>query len=329
MPQAPPDWDECQAARQASFLQSSLWGSFQQSLGNTPYYLMEDGWSCMLLVKKTPLGTYLTAPYGPTLDSPELNDNAIKRLKQFGRQHGADWLRVEPMLAGASSASLQTKLSKLGAIRAAHNREPNLTRLIDLKPPAEEILASISQSTRSFIRKNQREKFLTFTSSTDPADVEIFTRMLNTVTKRNKVRFFQDDYFKKEAKVLMPSGMMVLELAMQKNKPVAGALFMDFGPVTSYTYAASLPEARQTSASALLLWNAMLNAKRRGLRTMDLFGIAPDEAGSNHPWRGFTSFKKKFGGEVVEFSGTWDIPLSKKYKLYRSAQTARKLLRRH
>jgi lipid II:glycine glycyltransferase (peptidoglycan interpeptide bridge formation enzyme) len=73
----------------------------------------------------------------------------------------------------------------------------------------------------------------------------------------------------------------------------------------------------------------MINAKHRGMQHMDLFGIAPDDAPASHPWQGFSAFKKKFGGSVVQHAGTWDIPLTGKYRLYSSAQRARKIFKRH
>lgn len=320
-------WDKRQAALQASFLQSGLWGAFQDEAGSKPHYLMEDGWSCLLLERQTPLGRYLFAPYGPTLKSAEHLETALKTLKNYGQQAGFDWLSLEPMVSGSSSSGLRGELSESG-VRAAHNREPDLTRLIDLIPAEDDLLASISQSTRSFIRKNQRENFLRFKTSSNPADIGIFIQMLGLISRRKKVYFFSDEYFKKEGELLMPAGMMHLELALHNNKPVASALFHDYAKLSSYTFAASLPEARQTSASALLLWQSMLNAKQRGMQKMDLYGIAPDDAPPSHPWHGFTDFKKKFGGQIVQYAGTWDIPLSPRYRVYRTAQRARKLLRR-
>ena len=323
----PKEWDKSQAARGAYFLQSSSWGDFQKSAGHPPHYLAEEGWSCLLVERKTPLGRYLFAPYGPTLDSEKDLPAALHALKAYARQMRFDWLIIEPM--GPPSESLIDNLLKLGARKSSHGREPEYTRIVSLAGSAGEILASISQSTRSLIRKNRREDFLSFQTSNNPKDIDIFIEMLKTVTHRNSVHFFPDEYFRKQAEVLMPAGMLAMEMALQNGKPVASALFHDYGKMSAYTFGASLPEARQTSASALLLYQAMLNAKKRGMEKMDLFGIAPEGAPPNHPWAGFTSFKQKFGGEVIQFAGAWDIPITSKYRLYRAAQSARQLRKRH
>jgi len=318
----PKNWDSHQLKLRASFLQSSPWGYFQRQQGHKVYFLNGKNWSCLLAERRIPAGRYLFAPYGPTLAKPSSLKNCIEELKAYSRWAGADWLSLEPMVTDSGSAGLRDGLVRLGG-KKVRNREPDLTRIVDLKPPAEEILAGISQSTRSFIRKSQREGLLSFQTSTDPSDIKLFTTMLGHVSGRNKVFFFTDEYFQKQAQTLMPAGMLRLEIALKDGQPVASALFHDYGETSSYTYAASLPEARQASASALLLWQAMLNAKERGVKQLDLFGIAPDDASSNHPWSGFSSFKKKFGGEVVAYAGTWDFPLSPKYRFYRAAQRLR------
>jgi lipid II:glycine glycyltransferase (peptidoglycan interpeptide bridge formation enzyme) len=320
-------WDKNQKVAGASFLQSSGWGQFQDAMGNKTHYLFEENWSCLLIEKKTPLGNYLFGPYGPTLKNEHSLPDAIAAMKKYARQAGFDWLTLEPFSQYAETSIIRDATKQSNARPSDHNREPDLTRILDLKPSEDEMLASISQSTRSFIRKNQREQFVTFRTSTDPADIGIFIEMLGKVTERKNIVFFSDEYFMKQADILMPSGMMYLDIALFAGKPVASAIFNDFGKTCNYTYAGSLPEARQTSASALLLWQAILNAKKRDMELMDLYGIAPDGAPSSHPWYGFSEFKKKFGGQIVERAGTWDIPLSSKYWLYRTVKSGRRAVR--
>ena len=48
-------------------------------------------------------------------------------------------------------------------------------------------------------------------------------------------------------------------------------------------------------------------ARERGVRQHDLWGIAPPDAGPEHPWHGVGLFKKGFGGDEVVWAGTWDL----------------------
>jgi lipid II:glycine glycyltransferase (peptidoglycan interpeptide bridge formation enzyme) len=324
--QAPPGWDVVQRKLGASFLQSTGWAHFQEAIGNRPHYLSGDGWSCLLLERRASFGRYLFAPYGPTISTPAATDTALAGLKAFGKKQGVDWLRLEPI--SAQDESLIDSLKKAGGRPAPHEAEPHLTRILDITPEPEVLLSSLSQTTRNIIRRNERQKTLAFRTSLNPDDIRIFSDMLGAVASRKNVSFSDAGYFKRQAEILMPAGMLHLELAYHEKRPAGAAIIHDFGTMASYTYAASPPEARELNVSALLLWQAIINAKSRGMKSMDLYGIAPESAPASHPWAGFSSFKKKFGGNVVERAGTWDIPLTTRYKLYRAGLRARRLTRR-
>ena len=76
-----------------------------------------------------------------------------------------------------------------------------------------------------------------------------------------------------------------------------------------------------------MVTNFILDAKRKGLKYVDLFGIAPEDQ-PDHEWAGFTKFKKSFGGESVEYPGTWDVPVSSLgYRAYTLAYKARPAVR--
>lgn len=325
----PPDWDPQQQNIEASFLQSSWWGEFQAAIGAKAHFLRGTGWSCLLLEKRNRFGKYLFSQYGPTVTSPDTLKSALAEMKEYSRKLGAAWLSLEPMSSKTSHDDIKKTMTDFKAKPPARHREPDLTRIIDLSPPSDELLASISQSTRSFIRKNQREQLVSFCSSTNPKDMDIFIKMLGKLSQRKNVYFFSDSYFKTQAQLLMSLGVMSLEFAMLKDKPVASAVFFDYGDMCTYLYAAAVPEASKYNVSALLLWQAILNAKGRGLKQMDLYGVAPENAPATHPWAGFTAFKAKFGGGIVRHPGTWDMSLSPRYQLYKSAHRARKILKRH
>lgn len=322
------NWDDKQQRRGATFFQSSKWAEFQRSQSLGCELLEGTGWSCLVIIKRNRFGKYLFAPYGPTLRSPDHIADSIISLTKLARELNADWIKLEPMLENGDMADITMFLKKHGAVRAVHDNEPAMTRVLDLSIKPEALLASVSQSTRSLIRKNKREGTLRFKTSVTPADMAGFAAMLDTVADRKGIGFFPAKYYIKQAEILMPAKMMYLEQAFFGNKLVGGAVMHDYGQVGSYTYAASLPDARNLSVSALLLWQAIANARSRGIKTMDLYGTAPEGALPSHPWYGFSTYKKKFGGRIVELSGTWDIPLTSKYRIYRSAQTVYRKIRR-
>ena len=66
----------------------------------------------------------------------------------------------------------------------------------------------------------------------------------------------------------------------------------------------------------------MREARARGARRHDLWGVAPPQAGPDHPWHGVGLFKKGFGGREVTWAGSWEIVIDPLIYRLRSA-TAR------
>ena len=54
----------------------------------------------------------------------------------------------------------------------------------------------------------------------------------------------------------------------------------------------------------------MRDAARCGCRDYDLWGVPPSAADTEHPWHRLWQFKAGFGGEMVEYSGAWDLVLN-------------------
>lgn len=307
-------WDDKQQARKASFLQSSWWGQFREEYGDKVHYIFDDNWAALVIEMQSPLGMYWLCPYGPTADSKIAMQKACDTLVSSAKKVGAMFLRVEPQqLAFFDSNSFK---------QAPHAYNPQYTIVNDLTKAEDEIMAGMKQNNRSLVRKAVREG-ATFERSLDPGAIDLFTSMQQSVVERTGVSFLPVVYYKKQAELFLPTGNMAVEIAYDPGgKPLATALVHDYAGKTTYTYASSFDEARKLDLGRFLVYQSMIAAKKRGQVAYDLFGIAGPNAKSNDPWHGFTFFKKQFGGQEVEFAGTWDKPLnSAKYAAFRLHNT--------
>jgi lipid II:glycine glycyltransferase (peptidoglycan interpeptide bridge formation enzyme) len=70
----------------------------------------------------------------------------------------------------------------------------------------------------------------------------------------------------------------------------------------------------------------IFDAKKQGQSRFDFVGVAPVGV-ENHPWEGFTKFKRSFGGQYKFYLGTWELPTHPLYRLYRGAYQAHKKLK--
>ncbi|MBQ3452878.1 peptidoglycan bridge formation glycyltransferase FemA/FemB family protein, partial [Candidatus Saccharibacteria bacterium] len=149
-----------------------------------------------------------------------------------------------------------------------------------------------------------------------------------SLAKKKGINTFSEDYLKTELSQPFSTLYLVRHLDDTTNKSeiiAAGLIFDD--KTTRYNLQGAQTEAaRALHATGILTIQLILDAKAKGLKLFDFWGIAPEGAPDSHPWKGFTNFKKTFAGYEVEHAGTHDIVLKPaKYKLY---QALRKINRR-
>ena len=164
-------------------------------------------------------------------------------------------------------------------------------------------------------------------------DMKVLFTFLSETADRNGFNRQQDDYLMQVAKTLMPADAASLYIAQLtgedgSKEPIAAAFVYDSDDTRTYAHAAASFAHRKLSAGIPVVTNFILDAKAKGLKYVDLFGIAPEDQ-PDHEWAGFTKFKKSFGGRSVEYPGTWDIPVNTLgYRVYGYAYRARPALKK-
>lgn len=303
------------------FLQSAAWEVFQNSLGRTTARDQDDGWSYLAVLERGTGNTRLYVPYGPDAHNDAAFSAALDSLKRLATEHKVTFVRIEPTFSNAS-------LLKSHGFRPTSYQQlnPTRTQVIDLTPPKDEILAQMNQNNRN-ITRNYANKGVVIRQSYDPKDISILTDLMKSVARRNSITPHSPDYFAKQAATLFPLKAASLYYAAVDKKPIAAALVYDSDTTRYYAHAASDDNYRKLSAGTALVGQMILDAKDSGLQQFDLYGIAPDNT-PRHPWAGFTKFKQSFGGQPVDFGGTWELSLRPfPYWFYRIYQSLRRLVR--
>ena len=121
-------------------------------------------------------------------------------------------------------------------------------------------------------------------------------------------------------------GQISIFLGKYKEEMVSSGIFVFWQGIAFYHHGASSLRYPKIPVSYLLIWEAIREAKKRGCKKFNFWGIAP-EGKKNHPWAGLSLFKMGFGGYKKEYVKTQDFPLSKKYYLTYLFEKIRKLFR--
>lgn len=308
LPPTTEKWEHNLQQLGGSVLQSRGWGEFQQALGREPVWAQGAGWQWLAGIRVSRGLRYLMCSYGPVATSPATMTNALDSLLTAARELNIDFVRVEPQAYITAD-----HLHNLGARRIAE-ADPEHTRVIDLTQDEQKLRADLASGHRNLINGTER-RGITVTHVTGAAGVDILYPMLQDTAQHAHVTFYPKAYYQTLLDTL-PENTCVY-VAGAEGQPVAAALFYDWMGTRYYAHAGAYQEAnRQVKASVSLVWQAILDAKANGQKRFDLWGTAP-VGDTKHPFAGITKFKAAFGGEPVDYLGTWDIPLKRhKYRAY-------------
>lgn len=295
----------------ANFLQTTAWARFQQELGFPVFEHQGTDYSYLAILQRNAAGPYLYCPYGPEAEGIRQLNSAIDSLQQLAADQGARFIRIEPVPAGAHSSleKVAAALRRAGFRHAPRDIQPARSWLVDLTEPEDDLLRGMKSTNRN-LHRNIQKKGVTFSSSNDPADVDILLRFLHQVAEQSQFKPQDDAYLQTAAKMLMPDGHATLYFAALDEEPIGAAMVYDSADTRTYAHAALDGRYRKLSAGIPMVVRMILDAKAKGLKTFDMWGIAPDDE-PDHPWAGFSYFKKSFGGAPVQHPGTWDLPVNK------------------
>lgn len=312
------------------FLQSGAWEKFEQLEGHTTFRLATKQFSALAVLQTTPVGNYLYCPYGPTINpKPDFQANfqaALDELKVLAREQECFFIRIEPTFSIDNNDKTlfgKKALSRLGLIKS-HDINPAHTWVLDLDIPQNELLKGMRSSNLRYYKSYAR-KGVTIEQSQDPKDIHILEDLLTGVAKRNHFNLHDQHHLENQLK----AGFTTLYVARFEGKPVAAALIYDHNGTRFYAHAAKDDSANHNlSAGMAMLVQMIVDAQNAGAKAFDFWGVTTSED-PKHPWYGFTQYKKSFGGHLVSYAGTWDLPLNRpRYRLYQVIRRLNRLKRK-
>lgn len=273
--------------------------------------------------------------YSPMMSEDQLQriqDSGL-RIRQIGKENKAIFYRAE-----FDTVSRETDSSKLKAesyTKAFEEMQPEHTLVLDITEPENEILNQMKPKGRYNIKVAQKNHIRVV----EETDTSNFFKLYSEMARRHKITHRSSQYFQNLFDILGTKGYCKVFTAFaitekQRNKetkepmnhktPIASVIISFYKEKAIYLFGGSSDEHKNLMAPYLLQWHAIKEAKERGCTKYDFFGIAPPNK-PNHPWRGVTDFKKKFGGEEEEILGSWDLVLKPtEYRLFRIAENLRR-----
>jgi lipid II:glycine glycyltransferase (peptidoglycan interpeptide bridge formation enzyme) len=245
----------------------------------------------------------------------------LEYLKEIGRKEKAGFIRICSIWERTFENDLIFR--NLGFRNAPIHVHPEISWILPIGKTENEILAEMRKTTRYLIRQAEKNPEIEIVKSNNSKDLEIFNNIYQQTGERAHFVPFSLDYLQKEFQAFLKDGQVLLFLGKYKGEVVAGAMIIFWQGSAFYHQGASLRRYAKIPVSYLLQWEAIKEAKSRGLKVYSFWGITPDN-NPNHPWRGLTLFKQGFGGHEDVYVRTQDYLLSSKYWLNYSVEIIRK-----
>ena len=304
--------------------QTKKWQKLQSELGEKTFFEENNDYTYLAIEKQTKFGTYFYLPYGPYATTKIAAKKAYKALESLCISKNITFMRIEPQSAPTAEFWLN-----LPNIQKSRNLSPEETWVLDLTPEMDAVYAGMKQNTRNLCKNYAKKGISVKISQNKAKDIKILAKFHREIAKQHKISAFSEKYLKIEA--MQP--FSTLYIAYFEGQPIAASLFFDHENTRFYMQSASDKNFHKLPATYAILNEAIRDAKAKNLKKLDFWGIAPEDATGNvkkdHPWAGFTKFKKSFGGYEVKYLGTYDIIFKPvQYKFYKLARRGNRFLRK-
>jgi len=261
-------------------------------------------------IKKLPLiGSVIKIQHPPAIPPEEVLDKLAKK-------HRALFIKIEPSF----------KIENLKLENSRFQRDtwpllPTKTLRLDLKQSKKTLWNNLDSDAKYSIRRAKKRLKVKCEKLNKTDELKNFHQILKEAGKRQEFPTPSWQDLKNLAECFGEKGRLITTKISSRdainrvstNKVTAGCLLLlTHNQTAHYYHAATTKEGRSSLAGYLVLWEAIKLAKERGCRTFDFEGIYDDRYHKRtEAWKGFTYFKKKFGGKEVSYPH----PIIKYYSL--------------
>lgn len=329
----PQNWETfVQSQLYTLFVQSYRYGEFYASMGEKYWIIgIYDGedlvGGALTVSTHAKRGNFLYIPYGPILPQNS-QEEALRGFTSFAtklaKENNLHFIRVSPFIEEKEGRGLY---QKQGFKNAPIHVLAETTWLLDITNLENKLLADMNKNHRNLIRRCERDG-VRIVMDTSQEALDDLHKLLDTTAKRHHFTRFSRSYIDKEFAAFAQSGNAVVFRAYLPDGQLDSvAVIMFYGSMACYRHSGSLNLDNRLPTSYLVQWRVIEEAKKRGMKWYNFWGVAPEGADKSHPFHGITHFKKGFGGAQRDVLTCQDLPLQPRYYITWIIETLRRIKR--
>ena len=270
-----PDWDaQLEVHPRASLFHSASWARvLRDTYGYTPLYLVAAKREGSLVLPLMEVNSRFTGKRGISLpftdqceplgfEADEYRE-ALEQLKEHGRQRQWKYWEIR------------------GGGRLMPGAKPSITffsHSLELCSSGLKLFENFDSSVRRAIRKAEKLGVKVELSQT-PEGMRRFYELHCRTRRRHGLPPQPFSFFLNIQRHLIAKGLGFLVLGVQRGKPIAAALFLQWGKQAAFKFGASDQDSQDLRGNNLVMWHAIQTCVRNGLETMDLGRTSPVNEG--------------------------------------------------
>ncbi len=318
-----PAWDAFVASRpEADLLQSWAWGECSTLAGEPPARIVLDDEGTIRAVAQAlirPAGFDRQVAYvahGPIWERSAANDGQLLAwmlhgLRLLANEERALVVKVDPRAESGDPTDF-ADLANAQDLRRAPDLQAPTTRIVDLLDGGPDLEASWHADARRLSRRAEREGTeVTNARNPDPAEIGILHDLLTRAAEQGGgFRVRSPEFLTRLATEFAASGCWYLGIARVEGVPICAMAFPRLAGRAYYLYGALLRDERYKHhyAAHAVMAEMLRTLAADGCRTVDMWGVVePDDHKADPAWKGFSDFKRTFGGTPLRHPGLFDL----------------------
>lgn len=316
-------------SKQTPFTQAWFYGEWQEVMGRKVRRFevrrkTESAGFFQVIKYPLPLSqNILYVPHGPILKATSyLDDEFLKtfrdKLSEIAKEENAIFVRFDSFQK--TEENLNKYFRKVPDY--AYNSfyfQPKYEWVLNIDKPESELLGNMRQKNRYNIRLAENKGVaIEIIENNFDKYFEDFYSLMERTAKRNDFKLHSEFYYKNILENCEENKNAFLALAKYDDKILALNLILLFGETAYFVFGGSSDEYKNLMAPHLSHWQGIIEAKNRGYKFYNFGGVSSgDEYDEYKDWEGISRFKKGFGGQLLEYSDSYDLVIkSFWYRLY-------------
>lgn len=305
-------------------VQTWEWGDFQTGEGHKIYRLgvfenekMVSAYSVSF--HKIPRTDY---SIGTILRGPRVDEEMIKNVRKIAIDEKAIFVKFEPDVyqktfdVANNPSTLEVNMDFSGLKISPKVAFYPYSYVVNLTKTEDDLLAAMHPKTRYNIKIANRYGVQVVEKNTDEG-FEEYLKILFETTKRQGFYLHSQTYHRNLWNTLKNTGMVHVLLSQYQGETLAAFMLFTLNKKLFYPYGASLTVHKEVMAQNLLMWETIRLGKSLGMTSFDMWGSLGPDARETDNGYGFHRFKQGYGGQLVQFIGTYDLVINENlYKLY-------------